>query len=151
MSSVLIVEDVYSVRLKVELVLRNAGSFDVLSADNGVEALQIACNEQPDLIVMDIVMNGLDGLSVLRKLRSRGVTCPVVAYTARSEHSPGEYVDQGFDAYVSKSESLSTLISVLRRLINAVKRPQRIVSTQQSSVSTYPRSGNCFAAILLPS
>jgi CheY-like chemotaxis protein len=117
MAKVLVIEDVYSVRLKVELVLRNTGYTATYSASNGDEAIQMARQNPPDVIVMDIVMAGMDGITTMHNLRLLGINCPIIAYTARPESVPGEFVSYGFDAYISKAQSLSNLIGTIRDLV----------------------------------
>jgi two-component system OmpR family response regulator len=117
MAKVLIVDDVYSVRLKTELVLRHAGRYRVTAASSGREAIEAALAEMPDIIVLDIAMSEMDGFATLQELRDHGVTCPVVAYTVCEEQVPGSFVSQGFAAYVSKSENLNELLTTLRLLL----------------------------------
>lgn len=139
MQRVLIVEDVYTVRLKLELVLRNAASFIVCSASSGIEALMLVEETPPHAIVMDVVMADMDGIATLRMLRAHGVTCPVIAYTARNERQPGEFVDYGFDAYVSKAESLSKLIAMLQNVMQESRRTlQPPIATSFSSATCVP-------------
>jgi CheY-like chemotaxis protein len=128
MAKVLVIEDVYSVRLKVELVLRNTGYTTTYSASSGEEAIQLACENPPDVIVMDIVMAGMDGIATLHRLRLLGITCPVIAYTARPEKMPGEFIEYGFNAYIPKAQSLSKLIGAIRDLMN--KQTSRFSLTQ---------------------
>ncbi len=126
MSHVLVVDDVYSVRLKTELVLRNAGMFKVHSVGSGEEALALIALQPPDAVVMDIVMLGMDGIATLRALRAHGFHAPVIAYTARRPRQPGEFEALGFDAFVSKAENLNQLIAVLRILLNRKVRSYHI-------------------------
>lgn len=122
MRSVLIVDDVYTVRTKIELILRNTGSFSVRSVGSGNEALMMVQITPPDVIVMDIVMVGMDGIETVRILRERGISCPIIAYTARKERSSGEFAALGFDAFVSKAENIEKLVSTLRILLNRKTR-----------------------------
>jgi two-component system OmpR family response regulator len=117
MATILLVDDVYTARSMIERVLRHVGRYEVQAVENGADALAIAEQIRPDLIVLDINMAGMDGLNTLRELRARGVYCPVVAYTARTEKISGEFVAQGFSAYVSKNGNLSGLLTTVRELI----------------------------------
>jgi two-component system OmpR family response regulator len=141
MAHVLVVDDAYTIRTRTELTLRNTGFFTVSSVASGAEALSAAAIFPPDVIVLDIVMAGLDGIATLRELRARGVTCPVIAYTARPERHTGEFFDLGFDAYVAKAETLSSLISTLRILLNRRSR---------SPFASGARSGSVAAPALAP-
>lgn len=117
MSKILLVDDVYTARSMVERVLRYVGRYDVQSVGSGEEALQVVATAYPDLVVLDISMNDMDGFATLHELRAFGVDCPVVAYTARTERIPGEFVAQGFSAYVQKNGNLSNLLTTVRELI----------------------------------
>jgi CheY-like chemotaxis protein len=83
---VLVVDDEQSIRLLCRVNL-GASGIDVLEADDGETALELARREQPDLILLDVMMPGLDGWSVARELaedeRTRDI--PVVFLTARAE------------------------------------------------------------------
>lgn len=117
MARVLLVDDVYTARSMVERVLVRVAAYEVQAVGSGEEALEAAVTLPPDLIILDISMAGMDGPSTLRELRARGVSCPVVAYTARSERVKGEFMAQGFDAFVSKNGNLSDLLTTVRELV----------------------------------
>ena len=117
MARVLLVDDVYTARSMIERVLRHVGRYDVSSVGSGTEAIEQALRTPPDIIVLDISMAGLDGLRTLQELRAAGVGCPVIAYTARTEKTQGEFVAQGFTAYVSKDGNLSTLLATMRSVL----------------------------------
>lgn len=117
MAKILLVDDVYTARSMIERVLRHVGRYDVYSVDSGHDALAQAEANPPDVIVLDINMASMDGLHTLHQLRAHGIFCPVVAYTARTERTPGEFVAQGFSAYVSKNGNLSGLLTTIRELI----------------------------------
>lgn len=117
MGKILLVDDVYTARSMIERVLRFVGRYEVQAVGSGAEAITAALANPPDVIVLDITMADMDGLSTLRELRANGVLIPVVAYTARAEKTPGEFVAQGFSAYVSKTGNLSGLLTTIRELI----------------------------------
>jgi CheY-like chemotaxis protein len=119
MSKLLVVEDIYSVRLKTELALRKEGDYKVFSANNGSAALKLAAIVQPDIIIMDIVMPDMDGITALQELRIRGINCPVIAYTARREREAGEFLSYGFSAFAPKAANLHNLAATVRRLLQS--------------------------------
>ena len=119
MAKILLVDDVYTARSMTERVLRHVGRYTVQAVGSGAEALVAAATDQPDVIVLDISMAKMDGITTLRELRARKITCPVVAYTARTEQTAGEFVSQGFSAYVSKNGNLSSLLAAVREALSA--------------------------------
>ncbi|NNJ09066.1 response regulator [Chloroflexales bacterium ZM16-3] len=119
MAKILLVDDVYTARSMTERILRHVGRYEVYSVDSGHEAITAAKANLPDVIILDISMAGMDGLHTLQQLRTLGVVCPVIAYTARTEQSSGEFVSQGFSAYVSKNGNLSGLLTTVRELIGS--------------------------------
>ncbi|MCS6882751.1 MAG: response regulator [Oscillochloridaceae bacterium] len=117
MATILLVDDVYTARSLLERVLRLVGRYDVVAVSSGEEAVRVALEASPDLIVLDVMMSDLDGVATLQALRARGVACPVLAYTARSEQFPGEFAQHGFSAYLQKNGDLSALLSTVRNLL----------------------------------
>src|SRR5947209_13718641 len=81
---VLVAEDDQRLRESLARVLTFEGYAVVFAAD-GVEALTAAAAEHPDLIILDVLMPRLDGLTVCRRLRSEGDRTPVLMLTARHE------------------------------------------------------------------
>ncbi len=88
---VLVVDDEIHIVHVVAIKLRNNG-YEVLSADNGAEAFELACEERPDIIVTDYQMPIMSGLELVEKLRQRQETkdIPVIMLTARSFAIPKE-------------------------------------------------------------
>ena len=82
---VLVVDDECHIVQVVAIKLRNNG-FDVLTAENGQEAYQLACEQQPDIIITDYQMPILGGLELIEKIRNNPQikTTPVVMLTARN-------------------------------------------------------------------
>jgi two-component system OmpR family response regulator len=81
---VLVVDDEDNVTHLVSSALRFDG-FETVTADSGTSALAKVAETDPDLIVLDVMMPGLDGLGVLQNLRSAGSQVPVIFLTARDE------------------------------------------------------------------
>ena len=81
--SILVVEDERSIRTIVEYALRDAG-FRVLTAARGDEALDVVASEPVDLVVLDIMLPGLDGLEVCKRIRAER-SIPIIMLSARGE------------------------------------------------------------------
>ena len=83
-------------------IFRREGYHDLLTASSGLEALRLWREEQPDLVVLDVMMPGMDGFSVLREIR-RASRVPVLMLTARSEAEDRiEGLENGADDYLPK-------------------------------------------------
>jgi two-component system alkaline phosphatase synthesis response regulator PhoP len=82
---VLVVDDEIHIIHVVAIKLRNNG-YDVISADNGAQAFELACEEKPDIVITDFQMPIMTGLELVQKLRQNEATkdIPVILLTARS-------------------------------------------------------------------
>ena len=112
---VLIAEDDQGLRESLERVLRFEG-YGVLLAKDGAEALDVVDHEDPDLLVLDIMMPHVDGLSACRMLRQRGSALPILMLTAR--HTVSDRVDgldAGADDYLVKPFAIDELLARVRR------------------------------------
>lgn len=114
----LVAEDEAALRDFIARNLRARG-FEVLEAENGLEALAVWEREQPHLLVLDVMMPRMDGLEVCRRVRERS-TVPIVVLTALdSEHDKVAALDLGADDYLTKpfgvEELLARVRAVLRR------------------------------------
>jgi DNA-binding response OmpR family regulator len=117
--TVLVVEDDETVADVVAAYLQDAGLV-VLRAADGVTALAVAARERPDLVVLDLMLPGVDGLEVCRRLREARADLPVVMLTALGEEADRlAGLESGADDYVVKPFSPRELVlrvqAVLRR------------------------------------
>jgi two-component system response regulator MprA len=115
---VLVVDDERAVRDSLRRALELEG-YDVELAADGEEALErLAQNGEPDAVVLDILMPGVDGLEVCRRLRREGHRLPVLMLTARDEvENRVAGLDAGADDYVTKPFALEELLARLRALL----------------------------------
>ncbi len=92
--------------------------FSVDGVDNGMDALEYASSGEYDALVLDIMMPGMDGIQVLRTLRSRAITTPALFLTARTEISQRvEGLDAGADDYLPKPFSTDELLARIRAML----------------------------------
>jgi len=118
--TILIVEDDGSM-LEALVEKFSSSKFDVLSARNGVEGLELALSKHPDIILLDIIMPKMDGLSMLRKLKEDrwGAFAPVVILTNLSDSQKlSEALEIGVVEYIVKAEvKLSDIVFKVKRVL----------------------------------
>jgi two-component system alkaline phosphatase synthesis response regulator PhoP len=122
MKKILIIEDEESIRVVLEDDFLSEG-YQVESTSNGKDGFERALNKTADLIILDIMLPGMDGFEICKKLRSRGIKTPVIMLTAK-----GQEIDRilglefGADDYVTKPfsprELLARVKAILRRMEN---------------------------------
>jgi len=114
---VLVAEDDRSVRDSLVLALELEG-YDVEAVGDGEKALAAVLASEPDVVVLDVMMPFLDGLTVCRRLRAREVRVPILMLTARHEVTDRvSGLDAGADDYVVKPFALDELSARLRALL----------------------------------
>jgi two-component system, OmpR family, response regulator ResD len=132
--TVLIVDDEPIVREVVVRYLRRDG-YRTLEAAEGEEACKLAESERPDLIVLDLMLPGLDGLSVCRRLRSFSQV-PVIMLTARGEEADRIVgLEVGADDYVTKPFSPRELAARVRTVLRRTTLAQPEQRLQFSDVT----------------
>ena len=114
---ILVVDDEQAVRESLRRSLRFNG-YDVLTANDGLEAVEAVRAENPELLILDVMMPNMDGLEVCRTLRSEGWDRPILVLTARdgvSDRVAG--LDAGADDYLPKPFALEELLARVRSLV----------------------------------
>ena len=136
---VLVVEDEPAIRELVSLHLKLEG-FGVLPSGDGAEALRLARTEQFDLIVLDVMLPGLDGVSVLGAIRrdSANRETPILMLTARREESDKVLgLETGADDYLTKPFGVREFVARVRALQRRHQRAEES-STQAQPVTAGP-------------
>lgn len=114
---ILIAEDDPKLRKSLVHIFEH-NHYAVDSVDNGMDALEYASTDTYDGLVLDIMMPGLDGVTVLQKLRASGITTPALFLTARTEvHQRIEGLDAGADDYLPKPFSTQELLARVRAML----------------------------------
>ncbi len=116
---ILVVDD-NAIILKLLRHLLESEGFLVVSAENGLEALKMASMERPDLIVTDFLMPKMDGVTLIKKLKSQMATrfIPIIMLTAKDEvESEVEVIDAGADDYLTKPVVPKRLLARVGRLL----------------------------------
>lgn len=123
--SILVVDDEPQIREIVGLYLERAG-FQVRLAGDGPAALQALTAALPDLVILDVMLPGVDGLEITRRLRSEGST-PIILLTARREEADRiEGLELGADDYVVKPFSPQELVSRVRAVLRRTQSIGRL-------------------------
>ena len=119
---ILIVDDEPSILTLLQFNLEQAG-YDVISATNGSQALEQVLQEQPDLIVLDLMLPQMDGLEVCKHLRLKKINTPILMLTAKDEEFDKVLgLELGADDYMTKPfsprEVVARVKAILRRAAN---------------------------------
>jgi DNA-binding response OmpR family regulator len=117
MSIILLIEDEYPMRVALEDAFKHSG-FDVVSAPDGETGLDMAERKNPDLVILDIMLPGIDGFEVCKRLRHRGFLKPILMLTARSQEVDKVVgLELGADDYVTKPFSDRELLARVKALL----------------------------------
>lgn len=120
---ILLVDDSATVLMMEKMILA-ADRFEVVTASNGLEAQEKARREQPDLILMDIVMPQLNGLQACKALREHPETkhIPIILVTTRGESDCMEQgYENGCNDYVTKPVNSGELLTKVRNILGTLK------------------------------
>lgn len=116
MRKVLIVDDEENIRSGLNYALKREG-YEVHSADNGIDAVRVALLVKPDVILLDRMLPGLDGVEVCRQIRAHAAT-PIIMVTARdSELDTVVGLEVGADDYITKPFSLNVLLARIKAVL----------------------------------
>jgi len=130
MATILVVEDEHELAALIRRQLEGAGH-TALVAHDGQTALLIAAQARPDLLILDWMLPGLDGLTVMRRLRERS-TVPVLMLTARDDEADRVLgLEVGADDYMTKPFSLRELMARVRAILRRVElltRPSKEIA-----------------------
>ncbi len=117
MSKVLIVDDEPHLRLLYETELSRAG-YETLTASTAAQGLEYVQTMDPDLVILDIRMPGMDGIEALQRILDRDKRVPVILNTAFSSYRDN-YLTWAADAYVTKSSDVTELLTTVRDVLDA--------------------------------
>ncbi|MER6818967.1 response regulator transcription factor [Streptomyces cellulosae] len=127
--TVLVVEDDASIRTLLTSALTAAG-YGVLSAATGQEALGLALDRRPHLIVLDVMLPDTDGFRLTRDLRARGVYTPVLFLTARGDVEDRIIgLSSGGDDYVTKPFHIQEVLLRIRAILRRSNAPASVTGT----------------------
>ena len=132
MSTILIVEDEAKIARFVELELKHEG-YEVLKETDGRNGLETALQQEIDLMLLDVMLPGLNGLEVLRRFRLQKPDTPVILLTARDAvMDKVSGLDAGADDYVTKPFAIEELLARVRTALK--RKDSRVTQTNRLSV-----------------
>ena len=125
MTRVLVVEDNANLAFGLTRSLESEG-YEVEAAEDGSRGFELARSTNPDLVVLDLMLPGMDGYTILKKLRAEGKDVPVLILTARGEEADKVFGFRlGADDYVTKPFSLSELLARVQAILRRAKGSER--------------------------
>jgi DNA-binding response OmpR family regulator len=132
---ILVVEDDLTLLETLEYNLAGEG-YDTVSAADGLTALDVAREQEPDLIVLDIMLPGLDGFEVCRILR-REMTVPILMLTARADEVDRVVgLEMGADDYLTKPFSMREFLARVKALLRRVRLIHEELAAEDTTSET---------------
>jgi len=123
MAKILVIDDEQGIRHLLDTLLRRKG-YDVVLADGGQKGLELFRRERPDVVVLDLKMPEMDGLTVLRQIHSLDPKKPIIILTgARTPEVEQQVRALGVSEFVEKEFSLHRLGDALKRLLKTPTQP----------------------------
>lgn len=114
---VVLVDDQSLCRRGLSELLANCYDFDVLGATDNIDELRVICLAKPDLLVVDLRMKPMDGISLITQLRSEGITIPAVMLTmSDSETDLADAIRAGVRGYLLKDMAPDDVVDSIRRV-----------------------------------
>jgi len=114
---ILLVEDDESILFGLQDILDGEG-YQISTASNGIDGLKLATEKTIDLLVLDIMLPGMNGLEICKKIKKEKMTLPIIMLTAKSsEIDKISGLDYGADDYITKPFSLSELLARIRAIL----------------------------------
>jgi two-component system, OmpR family, response regulator MprA len=140
-AAILVVDDDAPIRRMLDRTL-SAEGYAVETAADGGAALAAVERSTPDLVVLDVSMPGVGGLSVSRRLRAKGLAVPVLLLTAR-DSVPDRVagLDAGADDYLVKPFATEELLARVRALLRRGKAPEELLAFGDLTLDPATRSG----------
>jgi|GEM_PF-1211752 len=133
---ILLVDDAFTL-LKLGKAIFESGGYDVITADNGQQALQVLSTHSIDLIITDIFMPQMDGFSLCCNIRNNPIynNTPIIVYTATytSKSDEALAIEIGADMFIVKPASMPVLLGAAKELISACKTGTRKVLPRPES------------------
>lgn len=137
-NKLLVVDDEHLIRWSLEQNLKKHG-FEVVSAENGEDALRLVAEEQPDLILLDIQLPGISGIDVLQKVKELDADITVIMVTAQGGLDTAvKAMRLGAYNYVSKPFNMDELLIVIRKALESSELQQEVQRLRTANNNNLP-------------
>lgn len=141
MKKILIVEDEESIRGFLKINLKRNG-YEVIEVDNGEDGIKIAINEKPAIVILDVMLPGIDGFNVCKRIREEGKNIGIIMLTAKSQDIDKiTGLEYGADDYIVKPfnpmELLLRIKAILRRIGD--EEEKRTIEQGRFKIDTYAK------------
>ena len=132
MTLVLVVDDVPALAQQYAYDLKRVGSYDVVTAGSGIDALELVTRSAVDCIILDLEMPGMDGFAVLRALEERGSEVPVIVYTGAGNYDRCiQAVRLGAYGFIDKSEPMERVVREVETVLERKRLRNEVVSLRR--------------------
>ena len=141
MKKILIVEDEESIRGFLKINLKRNG-YEVIEVDNGEDGIKIAINEKPAIVILDVMLPGIDGFNVCKRIREEEKNLGIIMLTAKSQDIDKiTGLEYGADDYIVKPfnpmELLLRIKAILRRIGD--EEEKRTIEQGRFKIDTYAK------------
>lgn len=134
---ILVVDDHPFIRLALGTVLAQAGHEVVAEADNGVEAISLIRQHNPQLVLLDVTMPKLDGIAVINRIKRFEMTTRIIIFTSlASEYYALRCIKAGASGFISKTDDLGTVAEAIQSVMRGeIYYPEEVnVSTRNNDM-----------------
>ncbi|QBF27571.1 response regulator transcription factor [Pseudomonas tructae] len=147
MHKALIVDDHPFIRSSVSVLLQGE-RFEVAQTDNGIDAVRLARDLKPDLLILDISMPGLDGLEVMRRIRAMGLQVKILILTSQlAEYFSIRCMRAGAIGFVSKTDDLSELGKAVQAVMSGYSYFPEVALSSVRKVDFCLSEAECIARL----
>ena len=137
MHKILIVEDEANIRELISYNLIN-NNYKVIEAEDGIAGLELAVREKPDLILLDLMLPGRNGMDICRELREKGSKIPIIILTAKNEDIDKVMgLEFGADDYMTKPFSVHELLARIKAVLRRSELNHEVKSIARGDLTIH--------------
>jgi len=135
MHKILMIEDESNIRELISYNLIN-NNYKVLEAEDGLQGLELSIKEKPDLILLDLMLPGMNGLDLCKELRDRGSKIPIIILTAKNEDIDKVMgLEFGADDYMTKPFSVHELMARIKAVLRRAEQKIEVMHISKGDLT----------------